>query len=543
MVAATCGGRPMVAAARLIRRPRPLDVPRLAFPPGTSGILPCNRIPPGGVPLSMKPTTDTFYLAPGAGAAAVGMAAPSPAGPNRGTARLGWTLTALLGAMFLGNVDVAIANIATPSIHASLHASGADLELVVSGYTLAYAMLLVVSARLGQARGYRRVFLAGLGAFTVASLACGLAPSPLFLVVARVAAGAGAALMAAQVLTGIQLSFSGRARARALGLYALVLSAGAVAGQSLGGLLISANLFGTTWRPTFLVNVPLGVTLIFVAWRALPAAPRSLPERFDLTGAAILSGAVLLVVLPLVVGRDAGWPAWTWACLAASVPAFAAFVIFERRLAAGGGQPLVSVRLLTRPAIGWGLISQAANTATYFAMLFTLALYLQQGLGRSAAYSGLALVSWVAAFGVPGPLLGRLPAGLRRFAAPAGSLILAAGFAALAAGLLDGDTSGPLLMTLLGVAGFGLGSSFTAMLSHLTGSVTERHAPDISGLFNTVTRVGGVIGVATFGTAYFSLVPHPAPSAAVHGFAIVNLALAATAAAAAVAASLSIRRR
>jgi MFS family permease len=459
----------------------------------------------------MKPTTDILELAPGGAAGAAGRPVPWTARPDHSPARPSWALAALLGAMFLGNVDVAIANIATPSIHASLHASGADLELVVSGYTLAYALLLVISARLGQARGYRRVFLVGLGAFTLASLACGLAPSPLFLVVARIAAGAGAALMAAQVLTGIQLNFSGRARARALGLYALVLSAGAVAGQSLGGLLISANLLGTSWRPTFLVNVPLGVTLLVIAWRALPAAARSLPERFDLTGAAILSGALLLVVLPLVVGRDAGWPAWTWACLAASVPSFGMFVIFERRLAASGGQPLVSVPLLAQPAIGWGLISQAANTATYFAMLFTLALYLQQGLGRSAAYSGLALVSWVAAFGVPGLVLGRLPASWRRLAAPAGSLILAAGFAALAASLLGGDTSGLLLMTLLGVAGFGLGSSFTAMLNHLTGSVAERHAPDISGLFNTITRVGGVIGVATFGTAYFSLVPHPAP--------------------------------
>jgi MFS family permease len=488
-------------------------------------------------------TNDTLDLAQSQSAGPAGRPRSRRTGPDPVPGRLRWALAALLGAMFLGNVDVAIANVATPSIHASLHASGADLELVVAGYPLAYAMLLVISARLGQARGYRRIFLAGLGTFTLASLACGLAPSPLFLVLARVVAGAGAALMAAQVLTGIQLSFSGQARARALGMYALVLSAGAVAGQSLGGLLISADLFGTSWRPTFLVNVPLGVTVLCIAWRSLPAAARNLPERFDLAGAAILSAGLLLVVLPLAVGPDAGWQPWTWACLAASVPAFAVFAIAERRFAASGTPPLVSLYLLRRPGIGWGLISQAANTATYFAMLFTLALYLQQGLGRSPAYSGLALVSWVAAFGLPGPLLSRLPAGARRLAAPAGSVIMAAGFAGLAAGLLARDTSGVLLMTLLGVAGLGLGASFTAMLGHLTGAVTERHAPDISGLFNTVTRVGGVIGVALFGTAYFSLVPRPGPSAAVHGFAVINLALAATALAAATAACLSVRRR
>jgi hypothetical protein len=262
------------------------------------------------------------------------------------------------------------------------------------------------------------------------------------------------------VLTGIQLSFGGAARARALGLYSVVLSAGAVAGQSLGGLLISADVLGSTWRPAFLVNVPIGVLLIWLAWRWLPVG-QGRPGRLDLAGGAVLSAAMLLLVVPLVLGQDAGWPAWTQACLAASVPAFAALWLVERKVSARGGRPLVDPRLIARPEIGWGLASQAASTATYFAVLFTLALYLQQGLGRSAAYSGLALVSWVAAFGIPGPALGRLPARVRALAAPAGAVILAAGFAGLAVSLYSGDTSGALLMTLLGVAGLGLGTMFT----------------------------------------------------------------------------------
>lgn len=188
-----------------------------------------------------------------------------------------------------------------------------------------------------------------------------------------------------------------------------------------------------------------------------------------------------------------------------------------------------------------GLASQAACTATYFAVLFTLALYLQQGLGKSAAYSGLALVSWVAAFGIPGPVLGRLPGRARALAAPAGSLILAAGFAGLAACLLAGNTSGIVLITLLGVAGLGLGIAFTGMLSHLTGSVSGEHAAALSGLFNTATRAGGVIGTAAFGTLYLALVHHPGQ--AVHGFAVLNLALAATVLAAAVMAAVSVRQR
>jgi MFS family permease len=462
-----------------------------------------------------------------------------PAARDGASARPGWALAALLGALFLGNVDVAIANIAAPSIQDGLHASGGGLELIVSGYTLAYAALLVTGARLGESRGYRQMFLAGLAGFTVASLACGLAPSALTLIVARIAAGGAAALMTAQVLTGIQLGFDGRGRARALGLYSLVLSAGAVAGQSLGGLLVSADIGGTTWRPAFLINVPAGVVLFWLARRYL-AAGRRQPQRMDLAGVTVLAAAMLLLVLPLVLGQDAGWPAWTWACLAGSVLAFAALRAVERKVSARGGQPLVDFRLLARPVIRWGLASQTVATGAYFAVLFTLALYLQQGLGKSAGYSGLALVSWVAAFGIPGPVLGRLPARARALAGPVGPVVLAAGFAAIGVSLYAGNTSGALLMTLLGVAGLGLGIGFTGVLSHLTSSVTSDEAAALSGLFNTTTRAGGVVGTAVFGAAYLTLVP--GHGSAVHGFAVVNLALAVSALAAAVLAGLSVRR-
>jgi MFS family permease len=449
---------------------------------------------------------------------------------------------ALLGAMFLGNVDIAVANIAGPSIRASLHASGGELTMIVSGYTLAYAPLLVNCARLGSERGYRRMFLAGLGGFVVASLACGLAPDAVVLIVARIAAGAVAALMSAQVLTGIQVGLTGRAKARALGLYSVALSAGAVAGQVLGGLLISADILGSTWRPVFLINVPAGLVLLWLAWRYLPPdAPARQRLRPDALGTAALLGALVLLIIPLVLGRDAGWPPWTWVCLALSVPGFGVLWMVERRVVAGGGRPLVDPRLLARPTISWGLASQAAATGTYFAMLFTLALYLQSGLGKSAVYSGLALVSWVAAFGVPGPVLGRLAARTRALASPAGALVLAAAYAAIAVSLFARDTSGLLLICLLGVAGLGLGAGFTGMLGHLAGSAGPDHAADISGLFGTVTRVGGVIGTAAFGTAYLALVHDPGQ--AVRGFAVVSVALAATALASAAMAALAVLRR
>jgi MFS family permease len=166
-----------------------------------------------------------------------------------------------------------------------------------------------------------------------------------------------------------------------------------------------------------------------------------------------------------------------------------------------------------------------------------------QGLGRSAAYSGLALVSWEAAFGIPGPVLGRLPQRYRALAAPAGAALLAAAFAAIGLSLLAGQTSGALLMTLPGADGLGLGAEFTGMLGQLTSSVTAEHAADVSGLFNTAARGGGVIGIAAFGTLYLALAgsgPHSAAHA-VRAFATVNLALAGAALAAAVMAAVSAR--
>src|SRR3954451_14817345 len=169
----------------------------------------------------------------------------------------GRLLAVLLVAPFLAQADATIANVATPSIRTHLGVSGAVLELVIGGYLIAFAVLLVTGARLGQTYGYRRLFVAGLALFGAASLACGLAPDPAFLVAARVLQGAGAALMFPQTLTGIHLTFTGGDRARAIGLYAIALSTGAVAGQILGGALVSADILGTHWRAIFLVNVPV----------------------------------------------------------------------------------------------------------------------------------------------------------------------------------------------------------------------------------------------------------------------------------------------
>ena len=441
-----------------------------------------------------------------------------------------WLLTSLLGGLFLGNIDIAVVNVAIPSIRVHLQVTAGELELVVSGYTLAYALLLITGARIGQIRGRRGTYLLGLTVFTAASLGCGLAPDGIALVSARIVQGVGAALMVSQVLTEIQVNFDGAARRRALGAYTAVLGISSVIGQALGGVLVSADILGTAWRPIFLINVPIGIGLIALSFAVLPAGGRDRGQRLDLAGVGLLSLALLMLVTPLVLGQDEGWPLWTWICLVGCFPVFGWFVRVERRVLARGDHPLINVYLLARPRISLALCAQASIRAGYFALLFVLALYLQQGLGRSATYSGLLPVAWVATFALAGPALSRMGPHTRRLAAPVGGVLMAISFAGVALGA-DVRSTG-LLVVLLGIGGLGYGSAFSGTLAHLTESVEPRYAPDVSGLFNTTLQIGGTLGVAVFGTVYLDLAGGgSSPPAA---YAVTSWALAALSVAAAV---------
>src|SRR6202012_621604 len=205
----------------------------------------------------MTTSTESLRRAPGRLAAAAG----------RGR----WLMLAvLLAGQFMALLDVTIVNVAMPTIGRSLHASGAELQLVVSGYTVSYAMLLITGARLGDLRGRRNLFMAGAAVVTLASAVCGVAPSIMVLIAARFVQGAGAAATRPQIMSTIQARFEGPARARALSAYSAVLASGFVAGQVIGGVLVPANLFGSQWRAVFLVNVPIGLAVLALAPRFIP---------------------------------------------------------------------------------------------------------------------------------------------------------------------------------------------------------------------------------------------------------------------------------
>ena len=427
-------------------------------------------------------------------------------------------LAVLLTGQFMCIIDVLVVNVAMPSIGASLHASGASLQLVVGGYTIAYAMLLITGARLGDRYGRRRVYQAGVITFTAASLACTLAPDSQLLVAFRFAQGAGAAALVPQVFSLIQLRFTGPARARALSAYAAVLSAGAVAGLVLGGVVVSADLFGLGWRPVFGINVPIGIVLALAVPRLIPPDKRPPDKqptgtqalRLDLAGLLVAVPAVLLIVLPLVLGHEAGWPPVLFAAIAAGVLLGAGFVLVERRVAARGGDPLLNLDVLRAPGLPPGLAALAVTQLAYGGLLFTFTLYLQAGLGDSALRAGLTYLPMAAAFGLVGYFWRQLPAGARAFIVPAGLTVSALAYLGLAAGV-RGGAQGGFLPFALAAAGLGLGLSVGPLLTQALAHVPPARAADASGLLTTTVQLGQLMGVAILGSVYLTrATTHPA---------------------------------
>jgi MFS family permease len=453
------------------------------------------------------------------------------------TVRLVPFVAVLLGAQALANLDNAIVNVATPAIGSTLHAGGAALQLTIVSYVLVTAMLLVPSARLGAVIGQRRLFCSGIVLFTLASFACGMAPNAGALIAARAVQGIGAALFVAQVLAAIGRSVPAAAKPRVIAAYTATLSLSGIAGQLLGGALISLDLFGLSWRPLFLINVPLGIVLAIAAARVLPRDATSAAHAdLDPVGVVALGGATIALILPLTLGRELGWPAWSIALLIACVPAAVAFVAWERQRSARGTRPVLALALFDDPPVRLGLLALACVRATYFSLLFVLAQYLQTRRHESAFLSGVSLAIWAMGYGCAAPLYPRASAALARWFAPLGCAVMTAAYALLALLASAGNDTPALVMVLLGCGGIGFGCVSTASMSLLTRSVAREHAADLSGVLSMMVPLMTVVGVGTFGTLYLTLASAPA-----HAFAIVCCTFAATAAMGGVAARLALR--
>ncbi|MEU0188512.1 MFS transporter [Streptomyces afghaniensis] len=431
----------------------------------------------------------------------------SPAAPAPALGGLGLFTVLLAAALPL--VDFFIVNVALPTIGTDLAASESVLELVVAGYGVSYAVLLVLGGRLGDLFGRRRLFLVGMAAFGLTSLACGLAPGAWSLVAARVAQGASAAAMLPQVLATIQATTTGPRRAKAMGLYGATAGLSMVAGQILGGVLVAADIAETGWRSVFLVNVPVVLAGLFLAARSVPETRSTRPEPVDVPGTFLLAASILTLLVPLTEGRAGGWPLWTWLSLLAFPFAAAAFYVVERRADRAGRTPLVPPSLFALTSLRRGLLLVLPFSIGFSGFMFVIAVALQQGAGLDPVAAGLALAPLAVVFFVFSLLGPRLVARYGTRVVTAGAALQGLGLAlmALAAWRFWPHLGFVELLPGAAVAGAGQALQLPVIYRVILSEVPPARAGVGSGVMITTQQSALALGVATLGTLFLSLVP------------------------------------
>ena len=421
-------------------------------------------------------------------------------------------LPVILSAMFMAMFDYFVVNVAAPSFQHDLHATDAGIELVVGGYGFAYAAGLITGGRLGDLLGYKRVFVGGMAAFTIASLACGLATDSTTLIVARLLQGATAAAMVPQVLALINVMFPVHERPRAMAWFGATIGIGSVAGQVLGGAILQANLFGLGWRPIFLVNVPIGIVAVALALRWLPAARGASRPRFDPVGALAIAASIALALVPMILGRSEGWPVWTWISLIATIPALALAMWWEASLARRGGSPMVDPALFRERSFSVGLGLSGLMLAMFGGFMLSMTLFLQGGLHMSPVRAGLIFGPLGVAFATSSMLA-------RRVTARIGSRVIAVGAATSMLGLValgvllavrGTSVTAPEFLPSMILVGTGNGLVLPSLVGSVLAGIRSKNAGAAAGMLVTAQQFGGAIGVTVIGTVFFSaLGPHP----------------------------------
>lgn len=408
-------------------------------------------------------------------------------------------LAVLLTGQVMASIDGSIVSVAAPTIRTGLHAGGAEIQLIVSGYLLATGVLFVTCARLGDVIGHRRAFLIGLGWFTGASLMCGLAVNPTMLVLTRLVQAMGAALLMPQVFSLIHRHWEGAERRRAIGVYSMVLALGVVLGQVGGGLVAGADLFGLSWRPVFLINVPIGVLVLVIGSRVLLGTRADEHARLDLVGVALLTVAMTAITLPLTLGQDHGWPVWTWIMLACGVVLLGVFGRYETT----ARYPVLDLAALKPKEVRLGMAACCIVMGCYTAFLLTLTLHLQSQLAYTPLQAGLTFVPYAVGFGVLSLTWNGYPQRLQRALPVAGPVVYAAGVTLVV--LLYRDHWHPIgSIPLLFLAGAGHAAGYSPLIAQITSRVEPRLASAISALNSTGPTLSEVVAVAGLGSVYFA---------------------------------------
>ncbi len=430
----------------------------------------------------------------------------TPAGRRR------WLVLAIvLVAEVMDLIDGTIVNIAAPSIRRDFGGNPTTLQWYGAAYTLAFAVLLITGARLGDRFDRRKVFLVGVLGFTGASVACAAAPSSGFLIAMRAVQGAFGALLIPQGFGMIKAVFSDDEAQKAFAAFGPVIGIAAVISPVLGGVLTSGDLFGLGWRAVFLVNVPLGIIGLIGCLRVLPRGTGIPGTRLDPGGAVIATVAAFALVYPLVQGRELGWPAWIFALFAAGIVGCAAFGLYERRHAE---RALITPSLLRNGTYTSGLIVALCFFASMIGLNLVLSLFCQLGEGFSPIRTGLTLAPF--ALGVAFTAGPSYPLAQRfgRASIQAGFAVMGAGLALLAVMVHNGGphTSAWTLVPGELLAGAGMGLALPPLFDFILAGVQDHEIGSASGVLNAVQQFAAALGIAVFATVFFAYLDAHHPS-------------------------------
>ena len=418
-------------------------------------------------------------------------------------------LAVLLAGTFMIVLDFFIVNVALPSMQQSLHAAYSTLEWVVAGYGLTFSAFLITAGRLGDRLGRRRVLSIGLVVFAVASAGCGWAPDAGMLIAFRLLQGAGGALISPTVLSIIGVTYAGPQRARAIGVYGTVLGLAAAGGQLIGGVLIQADPAGLAWRSVFLINLPVAAAALALMPHWVPESKAPGPVRLDWAGTALATLGVTAVVLPLVQGRQYGWPWWSKASLAAAAVFLAAFAASQIRRGRSGRAVLIDMTVIKERAVAAGLVTQLGLWCGQASFFMVLALYLQQGRGLDALQAGLVFTIMAGSYTVASMRSGPLTQRFGRSVIGAGAATLAAGHGLLLAAVAALGTGGPIVWLAPGLVlvGVGMGLCIAPLSTVVLSACGPSQAGAVSGVLSTVQQVGNSLGVGLVGVVFFGAVP------------------------------------
>jgi EmrB/QacA subfamily drug resistance transporter len=439
----------------------------------------------------MTTTLDPTHPAAAAPVQPTARRTSGPTARENGGRRRTLALGLLVSAQFMVMLDTSIVNVALPSLQSDLQLGPAGVAWVVNAYVLAFGGLLVLSGRVADLFGRRRMFIGGSAMFTLGTLLAAASENEWMLLGGRVVQGAGAAALSPAAMSLLLLTFPGPARARAMSLWGAASAVGGATGVFLGGLL--TGVFG--WQAVFLVTVPVSLTAVVLARLVLDEGARGARHRFDAAGAVVITGAVVALVHGALGLAESGLTASTVTGLAAAAALIGVFIAVERRAA----EPLVPLDLfenrVVSTGIGLAVLGGSARASTFV----LVALYLQQALGLDPQHAGLAMVpTSVTGFVVSLTLLPRVLRALGpRLTLVTGMVVLAGGHLWLAYAPTGLDYPVAVLPGLLLVA-TGVAFSFTPTTMVIAGSMPDTHAGLASGLAGSATQVGSALGTSVF---------------------------------------------